>query len=314
MKVDRRDFLKVLSAGAVTAAVPSTVFARHKKEASENAVGILYDSTQCIGCKTCETACQDKNYKPSLYIQKKGPGQDRDPYLLTLNKIQIHRSGSGTRKDSPDGYSFFKKACMHCVDPNCVSACPASALTKDPDTGIVSWNKKACIGCRYCQVACPFLIPKFEYGSAFPEIIKCEMCEHIQKRGGIPGCCQYCPTGAAVFGKFSDILEEAKKRVSLAEGSIYDYPVSDLSSGKTLKHPVKKYVNYVYGEKEGGGTQYLILSAVPFEKLGLPKLPDHSYASTTETLQHTIYKNMIAPAVLFAGLAFTTFKTAKKDD
>jgi len=312
MKVDRRDFLKVLSAGAVTTAVPDNVFARTKKEVSPGAVGILYDATLCIGCKNCEMACQNYNKLTSQPsdISKK----DFDPYNFALNKIQIYRNGEKKEKESKAEYSFFKKACMHCIDPNCVSACPASALTKDSDNGIVSWNADACIGCRYCQVACPFLIPKFEYDAAFPEIIKCEMCQHVQARGRIPGCCDFCPTGAAVFGKFSDILQEAKKRLDLPEKSSYTYPVGDLSGEKSKTNPVKKYVNYVYGEKEGGGTQYLILSAVPFEKLGLPKLPDYSNASKTEGLQHTLYKGMIAPIVLFAGLAFITYKTAKAED
>jgi len=318
MKVDRRDFLKVLSAGAVTAAVPDTVFARAKKEVSPEAVGILYDSTLCIGCKTCEMACQ--NYNKLTSKPSDSSKTDFDPYTFTLNKIQIYRNGDGTNQNSKDGkeskdaYSFFKKACMHCVDPNCVSACPASALTKDEKSGIVSWNSDACIGCRYCQVACPYLIPKFEYDAAFPEIIKCEMCQHVQAKGKIPGCCDFCPTGAAVFGKFSDILKEAKKRLTLEQDSQYNYPLGDLSGKRSKNNPVKKYINYVYGEKEGGGTQYLILSAVPFENLGLPKLPDYSNASQTEGIQHTLYKGMIAPIVLFAGLALTTYKTAKAED
>ncbi|MCP4670733.1 MAG: hydrogenase 2 operon protein HybA [Desulfobacula sp.] len=312
MKVDRRDFLKVLSAGAVTAAVPDTVFARAKKEVPPEGVGILYDATLCIGCKTCEMACQ--NYNKLSSQPSDSSNADFDPYTFALNKIQIYRNGNGTDKTGDDGYSFFKKACMHCVDPNCVSACPASALTKDEKTGIVSWNSAACIGCRYCQMACPYLIPKFEYNAAFPEIIKCEMCEHVQAKGKIPGCCDFCPTGATVFGKFSDILQEAKNRLTLPEKSNYNYPIADLSGKKSKNNPVKKYINYVYGEKEGGGTQYLILSAVPFENLGLPKLPDYSNASKTEGLQHTLYKGMIAPIVLFAGLAFTTYKTAKAED
>ena len=312
MKVDRRNFLKVLSAGAVTAAVPGNVFARAKKDVPPDAVGILYDSTLCIGCKNCEMACQ--RYNKLTAQPSDSNNSDFDPYTFALNKIQIYRNGDKTDKESKDKYSFFKKACMHCVDPNCVSACPASALTKDEESGIISWNSDACIGCRYCQVACPYSIPKFEFGAAFPEIIKCEMCQHIQVKGGIPGCCDFCPTGASVFGKFSDILQEAKSRLDLPEKSNYKYPVGDLSGKRSKNNPVKKYINYVYGEKEGGGTQYVILSAVPFEDLGLPTLPDYSNASKTEGIQHTLYKGMIAPIVLFAGLAFTTYKTAKAED
>jgi len=313
MNVDRRDFFKVLSAGVITATTSTSVLAEVRKTVPEDANGILYDATLCIGCKNCEVGCQKNNPIPAL--QSDDYNASNDPYSLTMNKIEVYRHGTGATKDSEtDGYSFVKKACMHCTDPNCVSACPTSALQKNVESGIVTWNADACIGCRYCQVACPYLIPKFEYGAAIPEIIKCEMCQHIQTAGGIPGCCEYCPTGASMFGKFTDILAEAKKRLTLEPGSNYDYALHQLDGKQTMTHSVKKYVNYVYGEKEGGGAQYLILSAVPFEKLGLPALPDYSDAAKSEGLQHTIYKGLIAPLVLFAGLSFAAYRTTKNED
>ncbi len=313
MNVDRRDFFKVLSAGVITATTSKSAMAEVRKTIPADASGILYDATLCIGCKTCEVECQKNNDIPALHCEDWNPSND--PYSLTMNKIEVYRNGNGSKKDSTvDGFCFIKKACMHCADPNCVSACPATALTKNPVNGIVSWDKDACIGCRYCQIACPYLIPKFEYGAAIPEIIKCEMCQHVQAKGGIPACCDFCPTGAAVFGKFSEILAEGKKRLTLKPESKYSYPIADLSATKSVVQPVKKYVNYVYGEKEGGGTQYLILSAVPFEKLGLPTLPDYSDASKSEGLQHTIYKGLIAPLVLFAGLTYATYRTAKNEE
>ncbi len=106
----------------------------------------------------------------------------------TLNIIKKYSHGTGKVKDRPtDGFSFIKRQCMHCVDPGCVFSCPVSALTKNPKTGIVTYNKNACIGCRYCQVACPFNVPKFEWNSPFPEIVKRELCENILNQGGIPG-------------------------------------------------------------------------------------------------------------------------------
>lgn len=313
MNVDRRDFMKILSAGAVVAAAPKSLLADERSTIPPDANGILYDAALCIGCKNCEIACQKNNPVPALYSEDYK--SDRDPYSLTMNKIEVYRNGDGTQKDREiDGYSFIKKACMHCADPDCVSACPATALVKDKATGIITWDKDACIGCRYCQVACPYLIPKFEYGAAIPNIVKCEMCRHVQDKGGIPGCCSDCPTGAAVFGKFSDILAEAKKRLTIEAGKEYKFPIADLNGGKSNVQPVKKYVNYVYGEKEGGGTQYLILSAVPYEKLGLPSLPDYSDASKSEGLQHTLYKGLIAPIVLLGGLTFAAYRTAKNEE
>jgi len=200
---------------------------------------------------------------------------------------------------------------MHCVDPDCVSACPVTALDKDPITGIVTYDAKACIGCRYCQVACPFNVPKFEWDDPFPKIVKCQMCDHVQESGGMPGCCFYCPTGASLYGKVEDLMIEAHRRIELAEGSKYNYQVKSMASGETAQHTVPKYVNYVYGEKETGGTQYMILSSVPFHDLGLPNLPEKSAAGKSETIQHTIYKGLIAPGALLAGLLVAAYRGNK---
>jgi Fe-S-cluster-containing dehydrogenase component len=197
------------------------------------------------------------------------------------------------------------------VDPSCVSACPVSALTKDPASGIVSYSKSACIGCRYCQLACPYNIPKFEYEKAFPQIRKCELCSHRLKKGEIPACAEFCPTGATVFGKVDDLLAEAKKRLQYKPGSQQVYPVERLGGKVTTERAVTPYVQKVYGEKDGGGTQILYLAGVPFDKLGLPKLEERSDAQRSEVIQHTIYKGMIAPIVFLGGLLYVVHKNTK---
>ena len=322
MELGRRDFIKVLSAGAVTAAAPKSVFGQDRYKVPPKAMAILYDGTLCIGCKACEVGCKKENDMPveSGDMEKIHGVEniwDAGPDLSqqTLNKIKVYKNGTAAVKDrEKDGFAFVKKACMHCLDPDCVSACPVTALYKDPVTGIVHWDVNACIGCRYCQLACPYNVPKFEYDKAIPEIVKCEMCAHVQAEGGIPGCCSYCPTGASLFGPYEAILEEAHRRLQLKEGDKYDYPISDMATGEKIAHPVHKYVNYIYGEKEGGGTQYIMLSAVPFEKLGLPKLPDYSDASISEGIQHTVYKGLIAPGALLVGLLFAAHRSMKNTD
>ena len=129
--------------------------------------------------------------------------------------------------------------------------------------------------------------------------------------GGIPGCCEACPTGASIYGNVHDLLDEAHQRLDMTPGTTYDFPVRMVDSKDRASHEVHEYVNYVYGESEGGGTQYLILSAVPFGELGLPNLPDHSNASVTEKLQHSLYKGMIAPAALFVGLLYAAHQSVK---
>jgi len=324
MNVDRRDFFKILSAGVVTAATSKNAFGsdENRTQRPPEAVGILYDATVCIGCRACEIGCKKANELPAEHSALEahyGVSGTWDSALDTsvnsFIKIKaIKNGGAPVRNNAVNGFSFMRTACMHCVDPDCVSVCPATALTKDPKTGIVKWNGDACIGCRYCQMACPFLIPKFEYDEPFPRIRKCFMCSHRVEKGGITGCAEYCPTGATLFGKFSDILAEAKRRIAMKEGEEYNYPVHTLDSGYRTPKKVARYINYIYGEKDGGGTQYIVLSAVPFDRLGLPKLPDHSSGSKSEGLQHTLYKGLIAPVALLVGLMFAAHRSVKNEE
>ncbi|MCF7804439.1 MAG: hydrogenase 2 operon protein HybA [Candidatus Marinimicrobia bacterium] len=319
MKLERRDFFRVISAGAVTATTARTVRSEARAALSQDAVGILYDATVCIGCKACEVACKENNSMPveSSYVNDEldvGKVWDspKDLSSKTLNKIKLYKDGDGAVKDrEKNGFSYIKRHCMHCIDPDCVSVCPVTALTKDPVTGIVSYDETRCCGCRYCQIACQYGIPKFEYDDPFGQIQKCQLCNHVLAEGGIPGCCEACPTGASIYGSVDELLNEAHKRLELTPGDKYDFPVSTVDSRKTTSHEVHEYVNYVYGEEEGGGTQYLILSAVPFGKLGFPDLPDHSNASVTAGLQHTLYRGMIAPAALFVGLLYAAHQSVK---
>nr|MDA8084496.1 hydrogenase 2 operon protein HybA [Nitrospiraceae bacterium] len=231
----------------------------------------------------------------------------------TLNIIKVYKNGTGLTKDAEiDGYSFIKRHCMHCVDPACVSACPVSALRKTPKTGVVTYNKNACIGCRYCQIACPFGIPKFEWDKPFPQIRKCQLCDHRYKDGKFSACCEFCPTGASIFGKVTDLLAEARKRLALKPGEYYHFPVSHVKSAEKSYRPVSRYQMQIYGENEVGGTQYLMLAGVPFERLGLPVLPGESYAGLTEGIQHTIYKGMIGPAAVLGGLFFAVYRSTRK--
>ncbi len=285
MEIKRRDFLTGVAGGAALAlAQPALSLAREKMRLPD-AVGILYDATLCIGCKACMVGCRKANNLPAETIGSHklwdNPTELSDK---TCNIIKKYVSGTGEFKDrATNGYSFIKRHCMHCIDAACVSVCPASAMTKDSKTGIVSHNKDACIGCRYCQVACPFIIPKFEWDNPFPKIVKCQLCNHLVTKGELPGCCNSCPTRASLFGPVTALLAEAKHRVN--------------------KHP-GKYIPHIYGEKEVGGTQVFMLAGVPSSMLGLPDLPTGSYVAIAENIQHTLYKGMILPIAALGGLIF----------
>ena len=315
MDIERRNFLKGVACGGLMLAtgVPAALAAEGpRKSLPPDAVGFLYDATLCIGCKACVSACKKYNDMPAEHSTKDQIYDNPiDLSSKTLNIIKLYQSGQGGEKDKENGFSFVKRQCMHCADPSCISACPVSALKKDQQTGIVTYNKDACIGCRYCQVACPYDIPKFEFDKAFPQIRKCQLCAHRMKEGKYAACAEFCPTGSTVYGKVSDLLEEAKRRLTLKAGEDAKFPIAKLGSAQINKRAAAQYIPHIFGEKEGGGTQILMLAAVPFDKLGLPDLPETSDASKSEHIQHTIYKGMIGPAALLAGLLAVAYKNTK---
>jgi ferredoxin len=144
---------------------------------------------------------------------------------------------------------------MHCVEPGCASACPVRALDKTPE-GPVIYRGERCMGCRYCMVACPFEIPKYQYDKAVPLVRKCTFCAQRQAEGKKPACAEVCPSGALTFGKRGALLELAKIRV-------YREP--------------EKYYHRIYGEHEAGGTDWLYISDVPFEKLAMKQVRDEPF-------------------------------------
>jgi formate dehydrogenase beta subunit len=279
----RRAFLKgMAAAGASTvAAAAPALGSEPARKAPDDAVGLLYDTTRCIGCKACVVACHEANDLPP--DTRLNALHDMPTALNDRTKNIIKLYNDGERR------SYMKQQCMHCVDPGCVGACMIGALQKR-EHGIVTWDTNKCIGCRYCQVACPFEVPKFEWEARSPRIIKCELCSHRLKEGKEPGCTEVCPREAVVFGKYEDLLAEAKKRIADNPG---------------------RYVDKIYGEHDGGGTQCLYLSHVPFENLGLPNLPETSHAALNRKVQHGVYQGFIAPVALYAVLGGVMLRNRK---
>jgi len=284
MSLSRREWFKSLSAAglAATAAAPCAE-AREAKPVRPEELGLLYDSTRCIGCRACTTKCKEANGLPPDAVHWDGASYDAPKELSAHNKsiLKLYRDG-GTS-------AFVKRQCMHCADPACASVCMAGALHK-MDNGIVAYNKNVCVGCRYCQIACAFDVPTFTWNEALPLIVKCEMCRH---RPGGPACCEACPRGAMITGTMAGVTEEAHRRIE--------------------REP-DKYHPKVYGEREGGGLHalYLTSKAVPFEKLGLPDVPEHPLPETSETVQHTLYKGFVAPVALFGLFTVAQFYNERR--
>ncbi len=288
MDRNRRSFLQGLAAaGAASVAASAPALAKEKPRAPDDAVGMLFDTTLCIGCKTCVFACAEAN---GLEPDNRETPLHQAPTALndrTKNIIKLYKDD--------DRRSYMKQQCMHCIDPACAGACMIGALQKR-EFGIVTWEPNRCIGCRYCQVACPYTVPKFEWASASPKIVKCELCSHRLAEGGTPACCEVCPRQAVIYGPYEELLAEAKRRQQ-------DHP--------------GRYVDRIYGEHDGGGTQVLYLSHVPFEKLGLPELGEEGVPQLNRTVQHGVYQGFIAPVVLYAVLGGVMLRNRRangKDD
>ncbi len=192
--------------------------------------GILYDATLCIDCKLCEKGCAERNglpYNDAIAAESK---QSDHKFTVVLNNNE----------------KYMRRLCMNCQDPTCASVCPVGALQKTA-LGPVTYASDKCIGCRYCMLACPFSVPKYEWSKALPLVRKCDLCSDRVAQGQQTACADACPTGATKFGDRDELIAEAKERLA--------------------KSPTQ-YVNHIYGLTEVGGTSVLLLSGVPFENFG----------------------------------------------
>jgi Fe-S-cluster-containing dehydrogenase component len=152
------------------------------------ALGILTDITRCVGCRACVYACKEINDLP----------RDEARHLNSETWTCVEeRAGLNVRRQ-----------CMHCLDPACVSVCPVGALRKTSE-GPVVYDEDACMGCRYCMLACPYRVPKYEWQSALPRMHKCIMCFHQRvEQGKQPACTEACPAQATMFGERNDLIRE----------------------------------------------------------------------------------------------------------
>jgi formate dehydrogenase iron-sulfur subunit len=257
----RREFLKVVGATAGALLLPSrAVWVAHARSAPPyGSKGVLVDLTKCIGCGWCQEACNRHNDLPVESIQDWNTKQDSLPLsartwtVVALTEAEVH--GTPQRV-------FAKRQCMHCLHPACVSACPVSALEKI-EGGAVVYDAARCIGCRYCMMACPFGIPKFEWDKSIPLIRKCTFCADRQEQGLEPACTAACPAGALLFGERADLIAEAQARI---------------------QEEPDRYVNHIYGKDEVGGTSWMYLSPVPFEELGFPTYGGQPVTGLSETV------------------------------
>jgi len=194
-------------------------------------VGLLFDSTRCIGCNACSAACKEQNGLP-LPIE---------PETTAYTWTTVQELGGEN----------VRRLCMHCLEPTCVSVCPVGALSRT-ERGAVVYDSEQCIGCRYCIMACPFGVPKYQWDSPVPVVGKCILCSDRLEQGLPTACAAVCPTGATLFGDREELVREANRR--------------------QLQRP-GLYAQEVYGLEEAGGTSVMMLSRAPAVTLGLPTPP-----------------------------------------
>jgi len=284
-KITRRTALKTFAAaGAAATVAPGIAEARVVRKPSPDDYGLLVDSVRCIGCRACVTRCREANGKAPDVQKVEGVAYDAPVDLNAQTLTVIKRFQEG--KDE----GFVKAQCMHCAHPACVSVCMLGALHKDAH-GVVEYDADKCVGCRYCQVACPFNVPKFEWAKAIPKIVKCELCRHRYADGKGPACAEVCPRDAVTFGKRGELLSEARRR---------------LAQRPTAYRPT------IYGEVDAGGTNCLYLAPVSFQALGLPALGPEPAPSLSESIQHGIYQGFAAPIALFGALSIVTWRNRRK--
>ncbi len=248
MSISRRKFLGWLGAAGMGTALGTSAKAASNKHFTgyPDSAGVLHDTTLCVGCRSCEAACNKVNElpRPELPFTDKSVLDEKRRTTATTHTV-VNKFENVKEPEKP---IFVKKQCNHCLEPACASACFVAAFKKTKE-GAVTYDPSVCVGCRYCMVACPFDVPTYEYDSAFsPRVMKCTMCHPRITKGLLPGCVEACPTEALTFGKREDLIKIARERIR--------------------KHP-ERYVDHIYGEHEMGGTSWLYLAGTSFSEIGM---------------------------------------------
>ena len=280
-KLSRRDFLKGAGTGAVALAASSllpceaTPTQASAGPANAEAWGILIDLTRCTGCNACVLACKEANGLP--HSAEVAQTLSSDAYTC-LNEYQVNSQAH-----------YVKRQCMHCLQPACASACTVGALRKTPE-GPVVYEANRCIGCRYCQYACPFGVPAYDWDNPLGLIHKCQMCVTRLAEGKSPACVSACPNGALRFGKRAELLAQARAQIASNPG---------------------RYVDHIYGEHEAGGTSVLYLASVPFSDLGFPTLGSEPISEKAETVMDYTPLTALTVASIAGALHWITGRRQK---
>lgn len=183
--------------------------------------------TRCIGCRKCVHACVDEN------------NQSRSPEIEYIRVLEMPRGTTDIEQGNhhydratvpDDDHYYMPIQCHQCANPPCVKVCPVEATWTEPD-GITVIDYDWCIGCRYCEAACPYWARRFNFAKpSIPKdkinpdmsylsnrprekgvMEKCHFCLHRTRQGKMPACLEVCPTGARKFGNILDPESEVRQ-------------------------------------------------------------------------------------------------------
>lgn len=246
----------------------------------------LIDTTKCIACKGCQTACKNWNQLPAqetTFVGSYENPADLDPNTFCRVKFNEYDEGGAIK------WYFAKFQCMHCSEPACMGVCPAKAISKT-SLGSVKVDQETCIACGLCVTACPFEVPRVG-----TKMYKCTQCFDRAGNQLTPACAKTCPTGAVSFGDQSAKISEAEDRVA----AIKD-----------------KYPNaQIYGKEELGGlgTIYVLKDAP--DKYGLPADPQVSLSTYFWNVALAPVKTLAAVGLTVGFMhKFVESKAAEKED
>jgi anaerobic dimethyl sulfoxide reductase subunit B (iron-sulfur subunit) len=200
-------------------------------------LGFHFDASACTACKACAIACKDRSSLP-----------------VGINWRKVYEYGGGEWVTNPNHKDLMipsnvfvysvSAACMHCEKPICTEVCPVSAITKGED-GIVTIDKDKCIGCRYCEWACPYGAPQFNEDMGY--MTKCDFCQDLQAKGQNPVCVDACPMRALEVGELGEL--QAKYGNNSA---IEPLPTANLTSPSLVITPHK------HAQASGQGTGHIL--------------------------------------------------------
>ncbi len=178
---------------AIAAPTPSPLspHARGGERGGVARYALIIDTTRCVGCGACVKACNIRNNLPGgkSYIRIFPRGGELDRWFLPVQ-------------------------CQHCANPPCAHVCPTRATYRRSD-GVVLINEKRCVGCKYCEVACPYQARTFDEKRGVVD--KCWLCLDDVLAGGEPACVQACVLGARLFGRQDDPNSEVARLISSGE-------------------------------------------------------------------------------------------------